>query len=182
MNNFIQRIAKNIQVMQSPTALCVVVLLLGACSQKPAQNSISLSGDTLSAPLPSALLTIDETNLIVNVIDGGNTIPCGGLTVDQVAGTFSCNITLSAGSHSISLMYSINDVTYGKVPVMSSSTVTINVTAGQTSTANFDTAIFTNIDTDGDGVSNLAELNAGTNPNSTICKFGSSLFDRCTLG
>jgi len=162
-------------------AMLVLILAVSACSQKTDNNKMSVSGDRLSAPLPAALLTVDASNLLVDIYDGGKSIPCTGLTVNQVKGTFSCSATLSAGSHSISLKYFIKDSTYGIVLVQTSSAISITVTAGETTTADFSLATITDIDSDGDGISNLAELNAGTNP-FTTCKLDNSNLNECTLG
>jgi len=161
--------------------LTALILIVTGCSNKSAQNTISVSDDKLSAPLPASLVVIDASTLVVEIIDEGTVIPCGGLTVDQVANTFSCNITLSEGAHSISLKYYIKDATYGVVPIQTTSAISINVTAGQTTIADFSSATITDIDSDGDGINNLAELNAGTNPFNT-CKLDSSHINECTLG
>ena len=66
--------------------LIVLALALSACSQKSSQDKVTVSGDTLSAPLPSALLAVDETNLVVGVVvDGGTPQTCANLSVNQGA-------------------------------------------------------------------------------------------------
>ena len=67
--------------------LIMLALALSACSQKSSQNEVSVSGDTLSAPLPSALLAVDETNLVVGVVvDSGSPKTCADLSVNQGMG------------------------------------------------------------------------------------------------
>ena len=164
--------------------LMVLVLTLSACSQKSSQDEVLVSGDTLSAPLPSALLAFNETNLVVEVVvDFGAPQTCSNLSVDQVNGTYSCNITLSAGPHNISLVFSVIDATYGTVQVAIASGIDVEVVPGQTATADFSTATINyDFDDDGDGINNLAELDAGTNPDNSDCILDASVIGSCTLG
>ena len=169
MNNYMRH-TKSItfEDIKSLLALTLIVLALtlSACSQEPNQNEVSVSGDTLSAPLPSALLTVDETNLVVAVVvDGGMPQTCANLSVDQVNGTYSCNITLPGGPHTILLVFSIIDATYGTVQVATASGLDVDVVPGQTASADFSTATLTYDDDDGDGVYKFDELIIGTNPN-----------------
>ena len=79
-------------------ATLTAMKFLSACGQKSNQNEVSVSNDTRSTPLPSALLAVDKTNLIVDVVvDGGMPQTCANLSVNQVNGTYSCNITLLGG-------------------------------------------------------------------------------------
>jgi len=173
--------AKNIMRLKYISMFLVAVLLiLNGCSY-PEQDNVLVSGNNLSLPLPASLVVIDASTLIVEVVDGGTVLPCGGLTVDQVAHTFSCNITLSEGAHSISLKYYIKDATYGVVPIQTTSAISITVVAGTTTTADFSSVTVTPIDSDGDTINNLDELIAGTNPFAT-CKLGTSKLGSCTLG
>ena len=171
--------------------LVVLVLTLSACSQKSSQNEISVSNDSLSAPLPEMPtgLVLDNTNLVVGVVvDGGAPQICTGLAVDQGAGTYSCNITVPAGTHTITLVYSVSGTTSGTVELATVSGINVTVVAGQTTTADFSGATLTFTDTDGDGATNLAELDAGTDhtdPTDTptgVCITDVSLIDNCTLG
>ena len=170
--------------------LIVLMLTLSACSQKSSQNEVSVSDDTLSAPLPSALLAVDATNLVVGVVvDGGLPQTCAGLSVNQGAGTFSCTITLSGGPHNIVLVLSIIDATYGTVQVVTVSGLDVVVVPGQTVSADFSTLTITFVDDDGDGISNRDELDAGTDPSDPLdptplsdCILDTSLIDSCTLG
>lgn len=145
----------------------LLALTLSACSQQSSHDQVSVSNDSMSAPLPYALkaLALDEINLVVEVIvDGGSPQACSNLSVDQVNGTYSCNITLSGGTHTLTLVYSVIDATYGTVQVATTSSVTVDVVPGQTTPTDFGTATYTYNDNDGDGISNLDELDTGTNP------------------
>jgi len=158
--------------------LVVLVWILSACSEEPHQDEGSFSKDTLSVSLPDALaaLALNETTLVVEVLVDAETPQdcdnlnsetlkaCNNLVVDQVNGTFSCNIALSGGPHSIVLVNSINDATYNKVRVTAISGIEVNIVLGETTPADFSVTTLTFCDTDGDGINNLAELNAGTDP------------------
>jgi hypothetical protein len=165
--------------------LTVLALTLSGCSQSSNRDAGSVSNDTLSAPLPIALraLALDKTNLVVEVVDGsGAPQACTNLSVDQVNGTYSCTVTLSGGSHTLSLIFSVIDPTYGTVQVATTSGVVVDVVPGQTTPADFTLATLTLDDNDGDGISNLDELDAGTNPNSSECTLDYSHIGSCTLG
>lgn len=143
--------------------ITVLALTLNGCGQESSQNQSS--NDTFSAPLPKELkaLSLDKDTLLVQVVvDGGTPQTCTGLTVDTGAGTYSCNITLPAGSHTISLVYSVID-TAGTFIVATTSDMDVTVTAGQTSTP--DLSALTedyNHDNDSDGKNNITELDEGS--------------------
>jgi uncharacterized lipoprotein NlpE involved in copper resistance len=163
----------------------VLALTLSGCNENSNQDEVTASSDTLSAPLPNALntLVIDETNLVVEVsVDGGVPQACTNLTVNQGNETFSCHITLSAGAHTLILFYSVIDATYGTVQVATTSGINVDVIPGQTTPADLSTAMLTYDDFDGDGISNLDELDAGTNPGDDECILNHSLIHSCTLG
>lgn len=140
------------------------ILILTACNQQ-SSNNLTVSDDTISAPLPSALLTVDETTLIVElVVDNGSPQTCANLTVDQINGTYSCSINVPVGQHSIELNFSLNDPIFGIVPVATVSSINIDVVSGQTATADFSLSPITYRDDDNDGANNISEMIIGTNP------------------
>lgn len=157
--------------------LIMLVLMLSACGQKSSQNEISVSGDTLSAPLPSALLAVDETNLVVEVVvDGGASQTCANLLVDQGNETYSCNITLSGGPHTISLIFSIIDANYGTVQVATASGIDVDVVPGQIASADFSTVSLNyDLDDDFDGIRNLDELDEGSDPGASSYYVGGTV-------
>lgn len=74
-------------------------------------------------------------------------------------------MNLPAGAHTLTLVYSVIDDTYGAVQVTTTSGINVNIIAGQSTPANFSAATLTyNDDDDGDGITNLDELNARTDP------------------
>lgn len=158
-------------------------LVLSGCSQNSnPKNEINISDGSLSAPLPSALVVVDASTLIVELKEGDKIHTCNNLSVDQGSGTFSCDISLPAGTHTLELVYSINDVTHGKVQVATTTGIQVDVKAGETTTSDFSTATLSYNDDDNDGINNLQELDAGTNPAGSKCIIGESLIGRCTLG
>jgi len=145
----------------------LLMLTLSGCSQTTRQDKISVSNDAISAPLPNALmaLTLDETSLIVEVIvDNAAPRTCTNLSIDQTNNIFSCDITLPAGTYALILNYSVIDTTYGTVRVATTPDIEVNVIAGQTTPADFSTTTLIYDDNDNDGISNLDELDEGSNP------------------
>jgi len=145
----------------------ILALILSGCDQTASRDKISVSKDAVSAPLPNVLmaLALDETNLVVEVIvNGAAPRTCINLSVNQMNGTFSCDITLPAGTHTLVLNYSVIDATYGTVQIATTSGIEVNIVAGQTTSADFAVATLTHDDDDSDGISNLVELNEGSNP------------------
>ncbi|MFV2055229.1 MAG: hypothetical protein ACC707_02135 [Thiohalomonadales bacterium] len=149
-------------------SLIVLALTLSACNRESQQQDKgSISKDTLSAPLPEALLALvlNETNLVVEVVvDGGAPQICNNLKVDQVKKTYSCSITLLSGPHSLKLIHSIIDDSYGTVRVTAVSGITVEIVPGQSTLADFSGSTVSDYDDDSDGITNLDELNAGTDP------------------
>jgi len=164
----------------------VLALILTGCGQRSDQDEVSFSDNTLAAPLPAALKLTATQILVVEVIDGGNTIPCTNLSVDTVNDTFTCNITLSSGPHTLTLVHLVIDstYTYGPDPVRVATTsgIVVDVVPGQTTPADFSSATLTYNDDDGDGINNLDELTAGTDPADAVCILGTSLIGSCVLG
>ena len=156
----------------------VVVLFLGGCSDESSDGP-SVSNNTMSAPLPKELLKVlnlDENNLLVQVVvDGGTPKTCGNLTVNTGAGTYSCSVALPAGNHTLTLIYSVIGTSYGTVQVATTSGIAVNVVVDQTSSADFSTATVTFDDDDSDGISNLDELDEGSDPTVTSYYIGGTV-------
>lgn len=154
----------------------MLMLSVGGCSDESSDGS---SVNTMSAPLPKALLKVlnlDASNLLVQVVvDGGAPVTCGNLSVDTMAGTYSCSITLDAGNHTLSLVYSVIDATYGTVQVATTNGIVVNVVAGQSTGADFSVATNTYDDDDGDGINNIDELDEGSDPTATSYYIGGTV-------
>ncbi len=157
--------------------LLLFSLILTACSQGSDPQQAVISNDKLSTPLPKALaaLLVGGSTLIVDVVVNGNTdkpLRVENLVVDTAAGTFSGNLPgFPTGTSTVSLVYSIIDPTQGTVEVITTSDITVTVVANQEAPADFSSAEISYTDTDGDSISNLNELNAGTStstPNYTV--------------
>ncbi|MCF6257475.1 MAG: hypothetical protein L3J98_12085 [Gammaproteobacteria bacterium] len=165
------------QIIWSKLCQCLGLLLfsfiLTACGQSANPQQGVISDDKLSAPLPKAItaLLVDDTSLIVDVVVNGDTdnpLRVKNLavdTVDTTAGTFSGDVSgVPTGTSTLSLVYSIIDPTFGTIEVIRTADITVNVIANEDTPADFSSAEITYTDTDGDGISNLGELDAGTDP------------------
>lgn len=140
--------------------------MLAACGENSDPQQEVISGDQFRAALPIQLATraVDETNLLVDVIvDGGDTFRVQNLVVDSTAGTFSGTISaIPEGAHSLTLVYSVVDATQGTVQVATTSGISVNVVANEDTPADFSSTTLTLTDTDGDTVTNLDELDYGS--------------------
>jgi len=148
--------------------LLLFSLILAACSQGSDSPQGVISDDKLSAPFPKAItaLLVDNSNLMVEVVINGDTdnpLQVENLVVDTTAGTFSGNVPgLPTGTYTLLLVYSIIDPGQGTVEVVRTSEITVDVVANEETPADFSAAGITYTDTDGDAISNLDELDAGT--------------------
>lgn len=171
MNTPTQRKKMTQRKFRQHLGLLLFSLILTACSQgsDPQQNVIS--GDKLSAPFPKAITASlqNGATLIVEVIvneDISKPLRVENLIVDATSGTFSGDVSgLPTGLYTLSLVYSINDSVLGIVEVVKTSKINVDVVANQNTLADFSSADLVYTDTDGDTISNLAELEAGTDIN-----------------
>jgi len=156
----------------------IFVLLLGGCSSDgdddPADSKINISGTMSNALID--LLNLDQTNILVEVIvNGGTPRACGNLSVNTTSGTYTCSIALPAGSQTLTLVYSVIDGTYGIVQVAETGSLVVNVLEEQPANADFTTATITYDDDDTDSISNLVELNEGSDPEATSYYVGGNV-------
>lgn len=194
MDNPKQNIKNIIRITNFVLLQLLMIFTLNACSndsnKNNAQDKVVVSDNKLSAPLPAQIADITTDNLEVGIAitgsDGVTTHVCNasnGLVVDQGLGTFSCgNISLPPGNYTLVLEFTVIDDVYGSVIVAASSAISIEVIGGQTTEADFSTTTYTYLDNDNDGVNNLDELYAGTNPGDSACVLDESVLDGCTLG
>lgn len=148
-------------------AVFICVLTFAGCSEDSGNNHGTVTKDSFSASLPDGIstLAVDETTLVISVVvDGGNPQACANLSVNTGAGTYSCNLGLEGGEHTLSLIFSYNDATHGLVQIGTTSGISVTVVVGQTTEADFSGITTDYDDTDTDGINNLNELLNGWNP------------------
>ncbi len=150
--------------------LVLLSLSIIACTNPESDtNNAQVSSDEITASLPAELkaLALDETNLIVEIIDNGKAtrVRVLNLTVDTANKAFSGQLTLDEGSHTLSLIFSVIDPDQGTVEVAQTSGIDVNVIKDATTPADFSAATITLTDTDGDSISNLDELDSDTDVN-----------------
>ena len=151
--------------------LLLFSLILTACGQSSAPQQGVIADDKLSVPFPKAItaLLIDGTSLIVHVVVNGDTdnpVLVENPVVDTTEDTFSGNVPgFPTGTYTLLLVYSIDDLDQGTVEVVRTSEITVDVVAGEDTPADFSAADITYTDTDGDSISNLKELDDGTDIN-----------------
>ena len=150
--------------------LLLFSLILTACGQSADPQQGVIAEDKLSAPLPKAMskLSVDENNLVVEVVINGDTdnpLPVENLKVDKTMGTFSGDVFgVPTGTFTLSLVYSIKTLQYETVEVIRTSEITVTVVANEDAPVDFSSTEMTYTDTDGDGIHNLDELENGTKP------------------
>ena len=150
-------------------------IFLNACSSE--NNTSATSSTKTVTQLPLAALTVpNPSGLSAHIILDGNAASPIAMTIDNVAGTATANITgLTLASHTVQIVYEYNDgvTTY---TLAQSTEHTVDLTSGSATynipDTDYDTASF---DQDSDGLSNAMELAAGTNPNDAGCVLGISL-------
>ncbi|NOX91028.1 MAG: hypothetical protein GXP18_00830, partial [Gammaproteobacteria bacterium] len=153
--------------------LLLFSLILTACSQGPDSQQGVISDGKLSAPLPKAIIarSINGSTLIVDMVINGDTdnpLRIENLDVDTDAGTFSGGVPgFSAGTYTLSLVYSIVDSAQIIVEVIRTSDITVTVVANEDTPADFSSSNIFYTDTDGDTFSNLDELKVGADINIT---------------
>ena len=167
--------------------LLIAVFLLSACgsSDEPTANS-TIEGDNVAFKIPDSLL---------------------GSRLDQTAGTLSASISVNGGAdQAMTISGTTASVTLSSIPVgattfiikffydngsagplqVAQATKTLTV-AGGSNALNFAaadfTASFASFDRDGDGISNIDELdeNSTSNPLVSSCILGTAALD-CQLG
>jgi len=180
MNNYFKSTAR--------TVLGLAFLsTLYACDNN--DNGIANSSSSLAqteVPADVQKLTLGTGTLSAFVtIDGGSPI---AMTIDPT-GTGSASATipgLTLASHTVTITYEFDDGV--GILVVATATNTVDLTAGDGSIsfveADYDLASH---DADGDGISNAAELAAGTDPRvdegaaGGPCVLGTSTLGNCTL-
>lgn len=141
--------------------LSALLLFLAACGQgvDPQPGGAGLEpGNNFSAPLPGRLQKQFNGTLTAQiVVDGGAPV---GLTVDLAGNTVTGQINdLSPGNHTFVINYFLSGV------IVATASTTGTITAGGTTPIAFASNSIIYPDTDGDGFTNLAEIESNTLPN-----------------
>lgn len=137
-----------------------------ACSQTPTNNSSGIidSEGGLSTPLPasiSALYNCSDLSAEL-VVDGSTIVP---LTINADCTAVSGTIAeLTAGPHTFIINYYLPDANGVRLLIASTGETTVEIVAGEDIPINFDSSSLTFPDNDEDGISNLDELDGGTDP------------------
>jgi len=145
-------------------------LAMAGCAQESRGGA---APDRMAAGLPAALakLTLDENNLIVEVtvtnVDAGTAkvMRLVNLQVDNNAGTFSGDLPtpLPPGDYTFAFTFLVDDNTQGEVQVADgNNTVAGTVENGQQTNVSTAGLTYVYTDTDGDGDTNIDELDQGT--------------------
>lgn len=168
-------------------ALFAAVALTGCGSQDETSTATVQESQIVSFKVPEAILAgkldlaTGTLTATISVNDGTPqpmTISSDGLTA---------SVTLTAiptGSTEFTIVFTYDNPSFGPLDV-ASATKTINVTTGSNTlsfaSSDYVTAIF---DEDGDGVSNIVELDefSVSSPVVALCKLGTAVLDSCELG
>lgn len=151
----------NGQVVQFVVVL-LASLFLNSCGEEvsPSSPRTSPPPDQFSAALPLPLQKIFNAGTLKAelVVDGGAPIALS-IEANRVIGAVE---NLSAGNHTFTINYFLNNI-----PV-ATATTTGTIIAGVTTPISFTTIRY--LDSDGDGFTNLAELESGTDPNTSTSR------------
>lgn len=160
---------KNISYIVTASILLSLLALSGCGSDSTSTDAGNLFSDgrdmEVSFVKPAALALIPGLTATATLSPGDAT---ANLTVsaDTVSGTIS---GVTAGSYTLTLNYFVPHLTLENVDVkLATVTKDVTVTAGATTNVPVvDTDLVTDIDSDNDGFTNLAEIRIGTDPNSS---------------
>ena len=165
--------------------LLVAFILNGCGSQSNTPDDSSLAGDKASFSIPASIMgaKLDQTagNLTATIsVNGGSPIP---MTVSDTTASTTLN-NIPAGETAFTIVFTYDLDPYGPL-VVASATQSITVTEEGTNTITFanedyDTASF---DADGDGISNLEELDESSTTSPVSCTLGvAARLGICELG
>lgn len=163
--------------------LLLATLMLTACNN---QNDSTSDSDNVSIKIPDVASKLDQMagDLTATIAVNGGTPQNMTVSATDATATLS-NIPI--GSTGFTIVFTYNLDPFGPL-VVASATQTLDVTAGSNTltfaNADYDTASF---DEDGDGLSNIVELDESstTNPivaDAGVCVLGTSLIGSCVLG
>ncbi len=161
------------------------VLTLGACGSS---NEVNQGSEELSVALPDALLgsRVNRSNLSASISYGTTTQAMAIDEANNQATTTLTGVPVGTTTFTITFSYDFG----GTLLTLAQASQTIDVTEGSGNTLSFAAGDFdTSFDEDGDGISNIVELdeNLNSNPRENTCVIGndstdSTTLDNCVLG
>jgi thrombospondin type 3 repeat protein len=160
------------------------ICLLQACGSDDRNNSAVTEKATTELPADLQKLTLPGGGtLSAYVTIDGKTLSRVQMTINTTGtGSASASIpSLSRASHDIVITYEYTDGTGTIILATASSTVDLSSGSGSLSFVAGDYNL-SSYDEDGDGISNAAELSAGSDPWDSVCELGTSGLSNCTLG
>ncbi len=164
-------------------ALIATFMLAGCGSQD--ERATDSSHQIISFKVPDIASKLDQTTGILTATIAVNGGTPQNMTVSDTDATATVS-NIPLGDTEFQIVFTYNLDPFGPL-VVASATKTINVTAGNNTltfaNGDYDTASF---DEDGDGLSNLAELDESSTTDPSIadapCILGTSLIGSCVLG
>jgi len=137
----------------------LMIFLLQACGNNHSTEQKNVSVTQIPTAVQKLILPNGTLTAWVTV-DGGSRTQ---MTIDSTAGTASATISgLTLATHTVLIEYEFTD-TYGTILVASASKP-VDLSSGSGSLNFSDADYNTSYDSDGDGITNVVELGAGTNP------------------
>jgi len=150
------------QLLKVITGLLLVVFIV-ACDREESQPDNLENNNNISTALPKPFarltnLKLDSSNFEIRAIINNQIYKVTNISVNDANNTFSGKIeNVPKGDQKIQLQYYVQGV-----PVAESDFFNVSVQGGTTSNATVNPDAITYMDDDGDGYSNLTELDANT--------------------
>lgn len=170
--------------------LVVLFLSIGCTSnnEEGQQDTVKSSAEFVipsainAAALPNGATLIAE---IYRDYAGLSSVPSDtqNLTL-PVTGNVQFSLTgIPVGDHTFTIIFKYTDdpLFTGTYELARATSGTVNIVKGNNPTFVFSAPYDTSADDDSDGVSNLTELDARSNPGDAVCVFGVSMIGNCTF-
>ena len=177
-------IASTLSKSQLLALLLVAFILNGCGNQSDTSGDSSLEGDNVSFPIPESIMgaKLDQTagNLTATIsVNGGSPMP---MTISGTTAGSTLN-NIPAGETTFTIVFTYDRDPFGPL-VVASATKSITVTKGDNTitfaSEDYDTDSF---DADGDGISNLLELDESSTTSPVDCTLGAGArLGTCELG
>jgi hypothetical protein len=172
--------------MQKILILLVAIVLpgLSACGgggggSSPTTGTVTITSSSEGAGLP------DTGTYVVSVYIDGSATAAATKTIDTSVSSVSLNVDVAAGTHSFIVIFEYTDQLFGgPYQLALSNAKSDDVVAGATHTVSYISSDYSYQDFDGDGLTNLAELDNSirTDPGDPRCVLDKSILAGCTLG